>query len=67
MSLVLKVGDRSEMMDRPANFPTCYDFKPELGDLGSDATRLSQTAIRSLLLTALLCLLGWIRSTGGEL
>ncbi|XP_035778845.1 uncharacterized protein LOC118459510 isoform X1 [Anopheles albimanus] len=61
MSLVLKVGDRSEMIERPANFPTCYDYKPELGDLGSDATRLSQTAARSSLLVALLCVLGWIR------
>lgn len=61
MSLVLKVGDRSEMIERPANFPTCYDYKPELGDLGSDATRLSQTAVRSSLLVALLCVLGWIR------
>uniref|UniRef100_A0A182JMG1 Multicopper oxidase n=1 Tax=Anopheles atroparvus TaxID=41427 RepID=A0A182JMG1_ANOAO len=37
MSLVLKVGDRSEMLPAPANFPTCYDFKPELGQLGSGA------------------------------
>ncbi|KFB43437.1 laccase 1 [Anopheles sinensis] len=38
MSLVLKVGDRSEMLPTPANFPTCYDYKPELGQLGSGAS-----------------------------
>ncbi|XP_035891289.1 laccase abr2 isoform X1 [Anopheles stephensi] len=35
MSLVLKVGDSSEMLPVPANFPTCYDFKPKLGELGN--------------------------------
>ncbi|XP_058055830.1 uncharacterized protein LOC131207238 [Anopheles bellator] len=37
MSLVLKVGDRSEMKPPPANFPTCHDYKPELGQLGGGA------------------------------
>uniref|UniRef100_A0A2M4ACB5 Putative multicopper oxidase n=1 Tax=Anopheles triannulatus TaxID=58253 RepID=A0A2M4ACB5_9DIPT len=67
MSLVLKVGDRSEMMARPDNFPTCYDYKPELGDLGNGATRpdASLTLVRSFLLTAFLCAVGWIRLVAG--
>ncbi|XP_055636865.1 uncharacterized protein LOC129775791 [Toxorhynchites rutilus septentrionalis] len=31
MALVLKVGDKSEMISAPRDFPTCYDFKPDLG------------------------------------
>uniref|UniRef100_A0A8D8P5K9 L-ascorbate oxidase n=1 Tax=Culex pipiens TaxID=7175 RepID=A0A8D8P5K9_CULPI len=33
MSLVLKVGDRSEMLSVPANFPMCSDFTPDYGRL----------------------------------
>nr|XP_029736390.1 L-ascorbate oxidase-like [Aedes albopictus]XP_029736391.1 L-ascorbate oxidase-like [Aedes albopictus] len=32
MSLVLKVGDKSEMLAAPPNFPTCYDYTPGLGN-----------------------------------
>uniref|UniRef100_A0A182N4J6 Multicopper oxidase n=1 Tax=Anopheles dirus TaxID=7168 RepID=A0A182N4J6_9DIPT len=54
MSLVLKVGDRSEMLPAPANFPTCYDFKPKLGELGSGAG--ASRRARSALLTLALAL-----------
>lgn len=32
MSLVLKVGDKSEMLAAPPDFPTCYDYTPGLGN-----------------------------------
>uniref|UniRef100_A0A182VY04 Uncharacterized protein n=1 Tax=Anopheles minimus TaxID=112268 RepID=A0A182VY04_9DIPT len=51
MSLVLKVGDSSQMLPVPANFPTCYDFKPKLGQLGSGSG--STTTITTLLLLLL--------------
>uniref|UniRef100_A0A182P7D7 Multicopper oxidase n=1 Tax=Anopheles epiroticus TaxID=199890 RepID=A0A182P7D7_9DIPT len=58
MSLVLKVGDSSEMLPAPANFPTCYDFKPKLGQLGSGAPgHGSPSSVLSLLLLATLALL----------
>uniref|UniRef100_A0A182Q0P9 Uncharacterized protein n=1 Tax=Anopheles farauti TaxID=69004 RepID=A0A182Q0P9_9DIPT len=55
MSLVLKVGDSSEMLPVPANFPTCYDFKPKLGELGSSAVSVptARSALLPLALTFL--------------
>ncbi|XP_310270.3 uncharacterized protein LOC1271472 [Anopheles gambiae] len=54
MSLVLKVGDSSEMLPAPANFPTCYDFKPKLGQLGSGGAGHGHSLTSSLLLVVLL-------------
>ena len=32
MALILKVGDNNEMPPVPANFPTCNDYMPNVGD-----------------------------------
>lgn len=45
MSLVLKVGDKSEMVAAPHNFPTCYDYTPNLGSQNSSGQYTVQQSI----------------------
>ncbi|XP_058822343.1 uncharacterized protein LOC131683944 [Topomyia yanbarensis] len=43
MALVLKVGDKSEMVSAPDDFPTCFDFKPDYGKLQNSSSRMLST------------------------
>ncbi|XP_065091239.1 uncharacterized protein LOC135712206 [Ochlerotatus camptorhynchus] len=56
MALVLKVGDKSEMVAVPPNFPTCYDYTPDLGKQysgGQQALSAKKSAFQRLALAAI--------------
>ncbi|XP_053671441.1 uncharacterized protein LOC128721687 [Anopheles nili] len=63
MSLVLKVGDNAEMVPVPANFPTCSNFQPKLGQLGESAAAGSgpSAAILAILMAVTVLGIGWRR------
>ncbi|XP_058451938.1 uncharacterized protein LOC131430754 [Malaya genurostris] len=43
MALVLKVGDKSEMISAPDNFPTCFDYKPDYRKIPNSSGRMGST------------------------
>lgn len=49
MSLVLKVGEHSEMLPIPDHFPTCGDYTPRIQEESSDLSAGHQTAASIIL------------------
>lgn len=59
MALVLKVGDRSEMLSAPANFPTCSDFTPDYGRLQNSG--VDRASALQVLATVAAVMTTWLR------